>query len=250
MLIAVYPWAAQLDQTRAELDALAARIQALAQRQNEHLMQAGFVSLDRESSALSAEAAAITRALGELRGRVLSVTATSGAEERAMLLTAQNAVMTRLRNVAAVFKRDQRTFMEQLSRQQSDCTLLDSYQRAAQRTDQRDELQQQLLLGEPGDERALEESRNAEVRQIAATIAELTRLFAEVNDQIVAQGSIVDRIDMNIESAAAYVAAALPEVEEAHETVTQQRRWTCFCVMFGFFLLLLLALMMVLKYVR
>ena len=85
----------------------------------------------------------------------------------------------------------------------------------------------------------LVEERDQEIRKIAESIQELSGIFKELAVLVIDQGTILDRIDYNIEQAADKVGMAVTELNKANEY--QKRSRTMLCI----YLLLLLCCLMV-----
>lgn len=109
--------------------------------------------------------------------------------------------------------------------------------------------QQQILLlqEEEGQNTQVEDyaQRNAEITQIASSILELSQLFQDLQTLVIDQGSLVDRIDYNIETMAKDMEKA--DVELKIASSTQRRTGKGQCILF---LVLLCALLIVVIIVK
>jgi len=92
----------------------------------------------------------------------------------------------------------------------------------------------QLVMAE-----RMTEEREKAINQVAESVTELAEIFKEIQVLVIDQGSILDRIDFNIEQAADRVGGAVTELAKANEY--QKRSRTMLCI----YLLLLLCGIMV-----
>jgi syntaxin 16 len=92
------------------------------------------------------------------------------------------------------------------------------------------------------------DEREKEIIRIAQSVNELAAMFKELSVLIVEQGSILDRIDYNIEQAQVKVAAGKKEVVKADEYSKASAKRSLFCI---FLLLIAIAVcigLLILKY--
>jgi syntaxin 16 len=76
--------------------------------------------------------------------------------------------------------------------------------------------------------------RETQIIQIAQSINELAQMFKELSVLIVEQGSIIDRIDYNIDQAKSHVETGLSEVKKTKEyqDSATNRSWFCMIALF------------------
>jgi len=76
--------------------------------------------------------------------------------------------------------------------------------------------------------------REAQIAQIATSINELAQMFKELSVLIVEQGSIIDRIDYNIDQTRSHVQKGLAEVKGAkgHQDKATNCSWICMALLF------------------
>mmetsp|Transcript_8436 Transcript_8436/g.21088 ORF Transcript_8436/g.21088 Transcript_8436/m.21088 type:complete len:312 (-) Transcript_8436:247-1182(-) len=73
----------------------------------------------------------------------------------------------------------------------------------------------------------LAQERDAEIRKIVETIAELAQIMRDLSTLVVEQGTILDRIDRNIETVAVKVEEGVKEIERAEKTQKMSRMMMC-----------------------
>ena len=115
--------------------------------------------------------------------------------------------------------------------------FFDDDEEAAQPVDPRFNSQQTmaLVLAEQ-----ISDERSKQIEQVAESVSELAGIFKEIQVLVIDQGTILDRIDFNIEMAADKVTAATVEIDKANQIQKKSRAMLCI------YLLLLLCGAMVL----
>ena len=103
--------------------------------------------------------------------------------------------------------------------------------------------QAQLAMVDVSDKLAQE--RDEEIRKIVETIAELAQIMGDLSTLVVEQGTILDRIDKNIESVAVKVDEGLKQVVQADKTQKAGRMMMCIIA-----LIVLIAVMLIVVIVR
>jgi len=81
------------------------------------------------------------------------------------------------------------------------------------------------------------ETRSQEITKIAKSINDLNSVFKELANLVVEQGTILDRIDYNMENVARDTAQANQELVKADETQKSGRVQKCILALIGFIFL-------------
>jgi len=89
-------------------------------------------------------------------------------------------------------------------------------------------------------EEHMSKEREKAINQVAESVTELADIFKEIQVLVIDQGTVLDRIDFNIEQAADRVGAAVVELNKANEY--QKKSKTMLCI---YLLLLLCGIMVV-----
>ena len=93
------------------------------------------------------------------------------------------------------------------------------------------------------------QERNKEINQILKSINELAQIFNEVQTLVLESGTILDRIDYNIEEAKAHVGNAKKELIKAENSMTSNCvRNVNMCLISWIFLMGLLIIFKIMKY--
>lgn len=85
------------------------------------------------------------------------------------------------------------------------------------------------------------DERDEEITRIAKSIEELAQIFKELAVLVIDQGTILDRIDYNMEQAVEHAREGISQLEKAEETQKSARSFKCIIV-----LVILIAIMLIL----
>jgi syntaxin 16 len=88
--------------------------------------------------------------------------------------------------------------------------------------------------------------REKEIIRIAKSIHELATLFSELNVLVIEQGTVLDRIDYNIEQTLSSVTKGVKELDEAEKI--SRRALTCKCIAALFVVIVILIIILVVKH--
>ncbi|RKP23697.1 t-SNARE [Syncephalis pseudoplumigaleata] len=121
-------------------------------------------------------------------------------EEDRLGRNVQVALATRLQELSSMFRRKQSSFLQSSKgrRARRDC-----YSRGAF-------TKEQLVLVE--DTEAVVAQRDREIREITRSISELAEIFQDLQTMVIDQGTLLDRIDYNIEQVNASTRGAVEEL--------------------------------------
>lgn len=88
------------------------------------------------------------------------------------------------------------------------------------------------------------QSRDTEISQIAKSIDELGAIFKELAVLVIDQGTILDRIDYNMEAVVEHTKTGIQQLEKAEKSQKSARPMKCiFCLLASIFFLLLILVM-------
>jgi len=206
---------------------------------------ASEAALDQEIEAKTREATRLFRSCEQTLKRIATTgDADASDSERTIRANIQRSAATRIQALGGDFRRSQREYLERLKRQKdgaNDATfdfLSGGGQLDAALDDQGGFNEQQLQA--VADVETLVAERDDEIRKIAESIQELSTIFKELAVLVIDQGTILDRIDFNMEQVAEHTRKGVVEIEKAEQYQKQARPRICIAL-----LLLLNALMMI-----
>lgn len=194
----------------------------------------------------------------------LSRSGRASAHEIAMASNVQTALATKVQDASGTFRRKQSNYMQRLrgheERHQSgympdsetamreDMEL--SRQHLERSQSQQNQMQSQLLIDEeqaqaPSQSQIDIVRRDREIDQIAKSITELAELFQDLSALVIDQGTMLDRIDFNIEHIGQDMAESVKELNQA--TTYQRRTSRGQCILFLILLILLTLAIIIVK---
>lgn len=101
--------------------------------------------------------------------------------------------------------------------------------------------QQQLLYLEEDNTKIIEQ-REQEVSKIVRSIVDLHDIFKDLAGMVQEQGTILDRIDYNVETTQSHVSEGLRQLQRAEMYQRKNRKMICILILAGVTLFMLLAL--------
>lgn len=90
-------------------------------------------------------------------------------------------------------------------------------------------------------EQVLDNPRYNEIVKITQSVQELATLFKELNMMVIEQGTLVDRIDYNVEIALGHTVEANKELEKADDMQQKNSRTSCVCIVMLLAIIILLS---------
>ena len=159
------------------------------------------------------------------------------ASDKEMVVNVQRSLATQLTKVSQDFKAAQKHYMNEIRKRKhgggSDLSTTSA-------TDILDAgFTEDQLLELEGIETQVE-NRSQEITKIAKSINELNSVFKELANLVVEQGTILDRIDYNMENVVKDTAQANKELVKADETQKSSRIQKCILALVAFIILNLL----------
>ncbi|KAJ0403598.1 hypothetical protein ATCC90586_007867 [Pythium insidiosum] len=160
--------------------------------------------------------------------------------DRLVRLNTQRAVAGRLQTLSVTFRQRQREYLHRLQ--------LQKYGSDVFNFDGDDTMNEECGPTDPQLHAAIElqrfkiDSRDAEIQRIARSVAQLAIIFKEVAGMVIDQGTLVDRIDYNMEQVASRMRSGLQHLRDAerYDRNTRPQRcifllvtliMICFCIL-------------------
>ncbi|ETO20406.1 hypothetical protein RFI_16810 [Reticulomyxa filosa] len=152
-------------------------------------------------------------------------TSTLSYQERILRYNAMKSRAIRIQELTKIFRRDQRLFLEKLqSHESKGGKFIDNG--VSQTLPSLDKIEQGFSKAQLQQLETIERScndRTREIIHIAKSVNELSQLFKELSVLIVEQGSILDRIDYNVEQTVMHLQAAHEHIKQADKYHKQSR---------------------------
>jgi syntaxin 16 len=189
-------------------------------------------------SQLFRESETLVKSLGPAK-QVLSDQ--SSQEDRARR-NAQCSLIPKLQELSVVFRNKQKAFVHRIQGLDSgDDVLLDE-----SNTGSALDAYDPALLNDQMLDSALATKRNEDIEQIASSMSELSNVFKELAVLVIDQGTILDRIDYNLEQTAGKSTAAVKELRKTEDMMKNSR--SRLCILLLLMLIGLVCLLLVFKF--
>ncbi|KAI2505907.1 glycosyltransferase-like protein [Fragilaria crotonensis] len=176
--------------------------------------------------------------------RVGAATKRAGGEEATVGANVQRSLAKRLQELSAQFRQSQRKYLAEVQAQKSGGNPVDAKFGIDLNTDGGFFNTQQLAVVDDLTEAV--QSRDHEIVKIAQSIEELGAIFKELAVLVIDQGTILDRIDYNMEAVVEHTKTGIQQLEKAEKHQKNARPMKC---IFGLLALIgLLLIILVLKH--
>lgn len=194
----------------------------------------------------------ITRLLKKCEKSLQQLSTGKGPNEDATLRkNVQRSLATNLQSLSMEFRKQQKGYLERLQRQQdvpvgSDLGMNLNEHRAIS-IDDDDDLgfgRQHLSRVKKAEKMTIE--REKEISQIVESVNDLAQIMKDLSVLVIDQGTIVDRIDYNLENVAASVEQGVKQLERAEKT--QKKGGMVLCVMILICLCLFMIFVLMIKW--
>jgi len=174
-------------------------------------------------------------------------------QERTVRLNVMRALATELQSLSKGFRMAQKDFLLRLrgqeevgqeffSTEDGDSKKPLSIEEAVERGFTESEMQQLEVLEQNATE------REKEIIRIAQSINDLAAIFKELSVLVIEQGTVLDRIDYNVEQAMVKVNIAVGELVQADKYSAQAR--TCKCIVALLLVVIILSIILIYKHTK
>ncbi|GAA5910206.1 hypothetical protein JCM6882_001772 [Rhodosporidiobolus microsporus] len=265
-------WVDLADKVDDVVERIKPRIAQLDKLHAKHLLP-GFKDRSAEEREIEALATSITsdfrtcqthiRRIAELSKSLLARRPVDAADAEAkridliMAANVQTALATKVQDLSTTFRKHQAEYLRQLKGNESRAAELQSrtaqdplasladdenYSRSVLSPATPSLVQQQLFS--PTVATSAVEQRDAEIHAIAQSIADLADLFKDLSSLVIDQGTLLDRIDYNVEQMSTEVKGAVEELK----TATKYQRRSGKCQIIFLLILLILGCLIIIAY--
>lgn len=158
----------------------------------------------------------------------------------------QRSIAKRLQSLSMSFRRSQKEYMGRLKNQKAEASGIGILDLEDQKPQSGNDFidsgftERQIALVD--DTAAMVEQRDAEIQHIAKSIEELAQIFKELAVLVIDQGTILDRIDFNMETAVEHAKEGVVNLEKAEETQKANPAMKCIGVLVLFIVILLIVI--------
>eukprot|EP01111_Echinosteliopsis_oligospora_P015882 TRINITY_DN642_c0_g2_i2.p1 TRINITY_DN642_c0_g2~~TRINITY_DN642_c0_g2_i2.p1 ORF type:complete len:307 (-),score=84.75 TRINITY_DN642_c0_g2_i2:101-1021(-) len=236
-------WVGQVSDIQAELKSIHDKLGVLQKLHKEHLMP-GFHDRDDDERSVEIQTAEITKIFHRTHAYIkkLGMGEHLSAENEKMRSNIKCELARELQDLSTSFRNSQKNYLSALRVRQQKMGQYDILDKVQQNVD--GGFTQDQLTSLIGMEDRISD-RERDVISIARSINELADVFSDLNLLVIDQGTILDRIDYNIEQTSVHVDAAVIELDKANTQSKKSR--TTMCILLLVILIVLALVVIILK---
>ncbi|KAL7543217.1 hypothetical protein ACHAXR_012501 [Thalassiosira sp. AJA248-18] len=205
-------------------------------------------NMERQIERKTTEVTTLFRKAERYLQKVGASTRQAGGEESTVGANVQRSLAMQLQTLSSDFRQKQRKYLADVKAQKSG-GLVESEARFGINLEDDGTLQNQndynfgtaQQLSVVDDLQTEIQSRDKEISQIAKSIEELGSIFKELAVLVIDQGTILDRIDYNMEAVVEHTKTGILQLEKAEKSQKSARPMKCiFCLLATIMILLLI----------
>ncbi|CAG9838321.1 unnamed protein product [Diabrotica balteata] len=253
-------WIDYLEKAQMIIPKLKSKINDLKSLHAKHLHKSTFDESSEDEVAIENCTHEITRMFNECH-RLVQIIKSHASEgvpkERRLTVNVYHSLATALQELSTYFRSTQNSYLRQIQSREDRSKIYfdqnefdDVYQQDTEDIDthfinSKQVTQQQLLMLEEENTRFANE-REQEVNAIVKSIIDLNEIFKDLSQMVVDQGTILDRIDYNIEQTTIQVHEGFKQLQKA-DAYQRKNRKMCAIVVLASTIILLVFLLAVIK---
>ncbi|KAG5899866.1 hypothetical protein JTB14_012333 [Gonioctena quinquepunctata] len=255
-------WIDYLEKAQMIIPKLKAKIGELKSLHSRHLNRSTFDESSEDEVAIENCTHEITRMFNECH-RLLQIIKSHSSEgvpkEKLLTVNVYLSLASALQEMSTYFRTTQNSYLRQIQSREDRSKMyfdnqnieLDDFQ--GQDSEDIDSYfvnskqmsQQQLLMLEEENTRYVQE-REQEVNSVVKSIMDLNEIFKDLSQMVVDQGTVLDRIDYNIEQTAIQVHEGFKQLQKA-DVYQRKNRKMCAIIMLAGTIILLFFILIIVK---
>nr|SVE75299.1 EOG090X0AQP [Daphnia dolichocephala] len=252
-------WADSLEEAQYTLTKIQTRLKELSSLQNKHLSKPTFDDSMNEEQQIDAFTQDITKMFTTCHNCIKRIqyngnSSSLGPAETNLAKNVVTSLVTTLQNLSNTFRSDQNTYLNKIKSREErsqqffgggfkDWNYDDWTATSSQTETPRVMSQQQLMLQEENS--SFVEQREKEIQNVVRSIYELNSIFKEISHMVADQGTVLDRIDYNIEHTQAKVHDGLVHLQKADNYQKKNRKMVCIVALVSAIIVLIIILIAV-----
>lgn len=239
-------WVDGVDEIQFEMTKIKQKMKELAVLHDKHLTHPAFDDNTDEEHAIEIQTQEITQMFAHCQRLVQQITTRSQHGTEKELKLAQNMVISLVRSIQDMsnsFRKSQSNYLKKMRSREERSQFFSTDIGPGSGSFPEDEMYANYEKGFSSEQMHLVEDntvavqhRDKEIAHIVRSIQDLNEIFKDLSQMIVDQGSILDRIDYNIEHASVQINKGLQQLQKADKYQKKSRKM---------YLILLLALFII-----
>lgn len=241
-------WTNRMDEIQLEINKIQKRVKDLSLLHDRHLNRPTLDDGTEEEQMINTKTQEITQMFQKCQRLVQQFNASSrlaSGQEQMMIRNMVSAVARSLQELSTTFRIAQSAYLKKLEGREERSNQYFSNNLNLLGTETQDlndmrfsDVQLQMVE----DNTLFVQQREKEIVQIVQSIQDLNDIFKELATMIVDQGTILDRIDYNIEQTSTHVEKGLEQLQKAEKHQKKSRKMLCIAVLFVVVIILLIIL--------
>jgi len=220
-------WMISLDDIQYDFERIKKKLTELKDRHSKHLLP-GFDERNGEEQAIDILTADITGIFHQCQNKIKKLAKESlQPQEKRMQENMQASFASQLQELSIEFRKIQRNYLQRLRGIEQGSDLFPPAQGKDQEMFAVEHGMTQAQLDRILSIEVMANQREAETRQIYRSVVELAEIFKDLAVLVVDQGTILDRIDYNIEQAAVQTHRAVAELDQTRKYQKSARAKYC-----------------------
>lgn len=240
-------WIEGIENVQYEMSRIRNKLQELTALYDKHLTRPSIDDAVQEEKAIEITTQEITRMFHHCKKIIHQIRERSRGTTSRDHQVSQNVVsslVTSLQELSTMFHSSQSTHLRKLrSREEKSQQFFDSpYLPQNDDLYSLDMMQEdyvnQSFLNSSGDHQMIiedntfmVEQREREIKQIVQSIAELNEIFRDLSTMVADQGTVLDRIDYNLEQVQSHVHQGLKQLQKAQNYQRKNRKMMCIMIL-------------------
>ncbi|KAJ8960150.1 hypothetical protein NQ318_003870 [Aromia moschata] len=255
-------WIDYLEKAQMIVPKLKAKISDLKMLHSRHLHRSTFDESSEDEIAIENCSHEITRMFNECH-RLIQIIKSHSSEgiskERRLTINVYHSLAAALQELSTSFRSTQNSFLRQIQSREDRSKIYfdnqniemdDFYAQESEDIDNyfmnsKQMSQQQLLMLEEDNTRFAQE-REQEVNTIVKSIMDLNDIFKDLNQMVVDQGTVLDRIDYNVEQTSIQVYEGFKQLQKA-DAYQRKNRKMCTIIVLAAITIVLFFILIVVK---
>nr|CAG4641086.1 EOG090X0AQP [Eulimnadia texana] len=254
-------WADSLDEAQYTLSKIKGRVKELGSLHSKHLLRPTFDDSSAEERQINTITEEITKMFGACQRCIqkiqqCSFNYTRGSQEALLAKNVVTSLVTSLQSLSNDFRQEQSAYLNKIKSREERSQQYFGEEVSSPNYDQwvnfgeqensrsaRVMTQQQLLQLE--ESTAVVEQRDKEIQQVVKSIVDLNTMFRDIAHMVADQGTVLDRIDFNVEHAEVKVHEGLVQLQKAEGYQKKNRKMMCIMILAVSVILLIILLIVV-----
>lgn len=241
-------WTNRMDEIQLEISKIKKRMKDLSVHHDRHLNRPTLDDGTEEEQLINTKTQEITQMFQRCQRLVQQFNASSRlttGQEQMMVRNMVSSVARSLQELSTSFRITQSAYLKKLQgrEERSNQYFSSNLTMHGTQTDDLNDMRfSDVQLQMVEDNTLFVQQREKEILQIVQSIQDLNDIFKELATMIVDQGTILDRIDYNIEQTSTHVEKGLEQLQKAEKHQKKSRKMLIIAVLFVIIIVLLIIL--------